>query len=172
LTTVIKGDLIVFDWAPYGHVAVIDTVTSTGADVVEQNGDPSGRNSYTLSSAYCFLTAGKPPSGPSCGSLPNGWFCGNDGVFGSTNTNYFCDDGKITQTTNCDFACVIVPGSNDQCSNTGSCSGLPDGWFCGNDKIGGESDVLYFCNGGKADGAKYCANGCQINPGVNDSCKE
>jgi len=162
----------VFNWATAGHVAVIDTVSDTAADVVEQNASPNGRNSYTLSSAECFLTARKlPPSGPSCNGLPNGWFCGNDGIGGSTNTNYFCDDGKITSTTACSFACVVVPGSNDECSDKGSCSGLPDGWFCGDDKIGGDSNTLYFCSGGKADGAKYCTNGCQINPGANDSCK-
>jgi len=165
------GDLMVFNWAPWGHVAVIDSVTSTTVNVVEQNNSPSGTNAYPRSSEYCFLTASSNSGGPSCGGLPDGWFCGYDGVNGDTNTNYLCSGGQISQSDACSFSCVVVAGANDECSNTGSCSGIPDGWFCGNDQVGADADILYFCSGGQADGAKTCPNGCQINQGSNDSCK-
>ena len=41
------GELIVFRWAPYGHVAVISSVSGNTVYVVEQNSSPSGTNAYT-----------------------------------------------------------------------------------------------------------------------------
>lgn len=63
------GDLWVRLTGTYGHVAVITAVHDTTVDVIEQNSSPSGRNTYTKSSAGCFLTAGGSP-GPS-GSCSN-----------------------------------------------------------------------------------------------------
>lgn len=51
------GDLIVFDWAPYGHVAVISAVSGNSIDVIEQNNSPTGRNTYARGSEMCFLRA-------------------------------------------------------------------------------------------------------------------
>jgi hypothetical protein len=51
------GNLVVFNWAPYGHVAVIDSYDGTYVYVVEQNGSPTGTNTYPASEAACFLTA-------------------------------------------------------------------------------------------------------------------
>ena len=49
-------DLVVFSWAPYGHVAVITKIDGSTVHVLEQNASPSGRNSYSVSQAECFLT--------------------------------------------------------------------------------------------------------------------
>jgi surface antigen len=51
------GDLMVFSWAPYGHVAVIDSVSGSTIHVVEQNYHNSGTYAYDASEASCFLTA-------------------------------------------------------------------------------------------------------------------
>ena len=51
------GDLIVFNWQPYGHVAVITGISGSSISVMEQNGDASGSNTYDSSQAECFLTA-------------------------------------------------------------------------------------------------------------------
>ncbi len=63
------GDLWVRTSGTYGHVAVITAVHSSTVDVIEQNSSPYGKNTYTKSSAGCFLTAGGNP-GPT-GSCPN-----------------------------------------------------------------------------------------------------
>ena len=52
------SDLIVFNWAPYGHVAVITSISGDTVNVLEQNGSPTGFNSYSVSQAECFLTLG------------------------------------------------------------------------------------------------------------------
>ena len=66
------GDLWVTNSGTYGHVAVITAVHSSTVDVIEQNSSPSGKNSYSISSASCFLTAGH-----SSGSCPHvGYYCG------------------------------------------------------------------------------------------------
>lgn len=60
------GDLWVRTSGTWGHVAVITAVHTDSVDVIEQNSSPSGRNTYTKSSAGCFLTAGH-----ASGSCPN-----------------------------------------------------------------------------------------------------
>lgn len=52
------GDLWVRTSGTWGHVAVITAVHSSTVDVIEQNSSPTGRNTYSKSSAGCFLTAG------------------------------------------------------------------------------------------------------------------
>lgn len=52
------GDLWVRTSGTWGHVAVITAVHSDTVDVIEQNSSPSGKNTYSKSSAGCFLTAG------------------------------------------------------------------------------------------------------------------
>jgi CHAP domain-containing protein len=56
--TPVHGDLFVrgaYTGNPYGHVAVVNTVTSTSVNVVEQNGSCSGVAAYPRSYARCFL---------------------------------------------------------------------------------------------------------------------
>lgn len=53
-----------------------------------------------------------------------------------------------------------------------SCNGLtPGALYCGNDGPNGDPNSLYQCNGGNISIARQCPNGCQINQGVDDSCK-
>ncbi|HYO67775.1 MAG TPA: CHAP domain-containing protein [Archangium sp.] len=50
----VHGDLIVLPGVP-GHVAVVDSADASYAYTYEQNGACSGRATYALSSARCFL---------------------------------------------------------------------------------------------------------------------
>ena len=51
------GDLIVFGWGTYGHVAVVTGVGGDSVHVLEQNSSPTGVNTYKKGTAECFLTA-------------------------------------------------------------------------------------------------------------------
>jgi len=163
------GDLIVFNWAPDGHVAVVTSATASTVNVVEQNNAVSGKNSYPTSEAYCFLSANF--TGPSCSSSMVGWYCGNDGVNGITNYRYYCDNGQVTNSQKCDV-CEIVPGSNDVCS-TATCTSNMVGWYCGTDRVnGGDANGLYYCENSVATTATHCTNGCVTAPsGESDYCK-
>lgn len=46
---------VVFDWPPYGHTAVVTSVGDGVIDVIEQNGSPSGANTYSQGSVLCYL---------------------------------------------------------------------------------------------------------------------
>lgn len=176
------GYLAVFNWAPYGHVAVINHTVDSGSSIqcLEQNNHPNGIGVYPVSEVMCYLKPVSsppppppPPSGPSCAGLPDGWFCGDDGIAGGNpNSIYFCSGGEITQTEACGFTCVTMPhGQNDQCTATGSCTNAPTSYLCGNDHVGGSSTILYLCKDGHPSGATYCASGCEIVSGANDKCK-
>jgi len=166
------GDLIVL--AGTIHVAVITAVSGGTVYVVEQNASPNGYNSYSTSQASCFLTASG--SGGSSGGLAcpgNGYYCGSDGVQGgSANTLYLCQNGRTVSHQACSGACVVMPSYySDQCAS-GSCAGVGNGFYCGNDEIGGQSNVLYDCSGGRIAWAGYCTYGCQVSgAGYSDYCK-
>ena len=51
------GGLMVFTWAPFGHVTVVTAVDGDTVHVIEQNNMPTGVNSYGASTAACFLHA-------------------------------------------------------------------------------------------------------------------
>lgn len=164
------GDLWVRLTGTYGHVAVITAVHSDTVDVIEQNSSPNGRNTYTKSSAGCFLTAGH--SSGTCSHL--GYYCGNDGLDKSANKLYYCSGAGATPTLHedCAFTCVTMPhGSDDQCSGGGSCSAVNTGDYCGDDKIGGAKNTLFRCESSKPAGATKCENGCHTAAaGQNDYC--
>jgi hypothetical protein len=163
----------VFNTGTYGHVAVITSITSSTINVLEQNSSITGKNSYTRgSNVACYLHADKNTGGGS--SCQNaGWYCGNDGLGKSSNSNYYCSSagGSITQTTACSVTCVTMPsGQNDKCTSSGSCSGL-NGDYCGNDKINGDSSTLYQCRNGTPQGAIFCSKGCHVaSSGYDDYC--
>ena len=163
------GDLVVFNWQPYGHVAVISAWYGSSFNVVEQNSSPTGTNTYTPSSGIqCYLTAGG--GGGSCPS--GGYYCGNNGVSGDVNTLYYCSGAGGTQSTvGCGFTCSSYPQGYDDVCVGGTCSGLGSGYYCGNDRIGGDANTLYLCSNNSPAGAKHCSNGCASMPqGTDDRC--
>lgn len=157
-----------------GHVAVIDYISGGYLHVIEQNGDASGRNVYSQSDPVeCYLTANSSSGG--CDGLPDGYFCGLDGLNLDANTLYLCKSGSIASKQACSNTCVTMPhGQDDKCDTSGgSCATVKStGNYCGGDVIsGGNPSILYRRIGTKADGATYCANGCAVVPGANDVCK-
>ncbi len=109
------GDLFVRTSGTYGHVAVITAVHSTTVDVAEQNSSPTGKNTYNIADAGCFLTAGHSSSG-----CPNkGYYCGNDGLGKDANNLYYCSGAgaSASLSNDCSFTCTTMPkGYDDVCS--------------------------------------------------------
>ena len=172
------GDLIVLNTdPPYGHVAVITGVNyGVSVNVIEQNADISGRNTYTWSLGYCFLTANQTSSGgsggASCAGLASGYYCGNNGVGGTSNTLYLCSNGAIASQAPCSQVCeTFPPGYDDKCA-TGNCSGMMNGYYCGNDGVyGSDPSGLYLCQNGAVASVSHCASGCVSQPsGYSDYC--
>jgi hypothetical protein len=55
-------------------------------------------------------------------------------------------------------------------SNGGSC--VPGGYYCGGDKVSGNSNTLYRCNSnGTATAVESCSRGCAVRPGRDDACR-
>ena len=99
----------------YGHVAVITAVHSSTVDVIEQNDSPSGKNTYNIADASCFLTASGSSSSGSCTHL--GYYCGNDGLNLSANNLYYCSGSGANPTLykTCSNGCYIASGADDYC---------------------------------------------------------
>jgi hypothetical protein len=138
------GDLVVFGWGSYGHVAVISGFSGSSVNVVEQNSSPTGKNTYAKSDTICYLTTGS--SSGSCSHL--GYYCGDNGLGKNANTLYYCSGAGATPSTKtaCSFTCVTMPsGQDDKCSTSGTCSPVTTGYYCGGDKVKGDANTLYLC---------------------------
>ena len=103
-----------------------------------------------------------------------GYYCGNDGLNLSANKLYYCSGAGAApkEHTSCSFTCETMPhGQDDKCQNSGTCSKVNTGNYCGTDKISGDAHTLYRCESSKPAGAKYCSNGCHTAAsGQNDYC--
>ncbi len=54
-------------------------------------------------------------------------------------------------------------GQDDKCTS-GTCANVNTGNYCGTDKINGDKNTLYRCEGGKPNGATSCSSGCVTAP--------
>ena len=118
------------------------------------------------------VDAGAPPdlAGPDC--VPGGFYCGGDKLDGDPGTLYRCDaPAPPTLRGVCSAGCIVRPGLDDECRGAGgTCTA--GGFYCGGDKLDGDPQTLYKCQAnGSGTVAKSCPNGCQVNPGTDDTCK-
>jgi hypothetical protein len=114
------------------------------------------------------------PSGGGC--VTGGLYCGGDKVSGSAGTLYRCNGaGAPSVVEQCAAGCQVNSGVDDSCQNdatNGSGGCTTGGLYCGGDKVSGSANTLYRCNGGgDPTVVEQCAGGCQVNPGVDDSCR-
>jgi hypothetical protein len=104
-----------------------------------------------------------------------GCYQGNDGLGLDANNLYYCAaaGSSPSLSSDCSFTCTIMPsGQNDKCANTGSCSSVTTGYYCGTDKIGGDKSTLFLCESSTPQGSAFCANGCvTATSGSDDYCK-
>ena len=125
-------------------------------------------------SAGCQVNAGSDDACRSAGGgcTAGGLYCGGDKLSGNANTLYRCNGGaEPTVVERCSAGCQVNPGADDSCkSGGGSC--VDGGLYCGGDKLSGNASTLYRCNGAGAPSVvTRCAHGCQVNDGINDSCR-
>jgi hypothetical protein len=116
----VEGDLMVFAAGvcvgAAGHVAVVSSVTSTTASVVQQNETANGKGTYNRTCASCFLHAARNNV---CGDAANGAHCGAVNGFGGTSgTRYVCNDYAVASSTVCADGCNV--------SDAGSVCAAPD----------------------------------------------
>ncbi len=102
-----------------------------------------------------------------------GLYCGGDKVQGDPGTLYRCNGTAApTVVQRCSGGCIVHPGKNDACGS-GSSSCVSGGHYCGPDKVAGDPNTLYRCNGSGAPSVvEYCsaASSCIVRPGQNDLC--
>jgi surface antigen len=141
------GDLAVFSWAPYGHVAVISGVYPDGSiDVWEQV-------SWVQALMCC------EPTRP---LVQTGELTHPHGVCSLQNSS---PTGTNTYPSG-EASCYLTAGG-------GGGGGCPaeDGYYCGDDGLGMDANTLYKCQGGTVVGSTPCGGACEIFPsGTNDEC--
>ncbi len=100
-----------------------------------------------------------------------GLYCGGDKVTGDANTLYRCTGTSApTVVQRCSGACLVHPGKDDACGH-GSSTCVAGGLYCGGDKVSGDPNTLYRCNGTSAPSVvEYCSGGCIVRSGLNDVC--
>jgi len=109
-------------------------------------------------------------AGPDC--FAGGFYCGGDKLAGDPGTLYRCDaPSPPTVRGVCTYGCILRPGLDDTCRGGGGVC-MTGGFYCGGDKLDGDPQTLYKCQSdGTGSVAKTCPNGCQVNPGSDDTCK-
>lgn len=131
---------------------------------------------------------GIEPRGSNC--VPGGFYCGGDKVLGFRDTLYKCNgSGAPSVVRTCAAGCQIASaGFDDYCKVDTTKSGppqknppktspagnncVPGGFYCGGDKVTGDRNTLYKCNGpGTPTVVRTCLLGCRIaNAGSDDYC--
>lgn len=187
------GDLAVWTVNNYGHVAVVKTATTSGIEIVEQNGAWSTRGTRTLpspgySGVACFVSADANTAGGGGGAgggtgsstgSPNiatcalgaGMYCGGNGGGADKSALYRCSGGAPSVASTCAMGCEWrVSPQNDACRTSATCPNGA-GRYCGGNGVSGDPDVLFECGGGRIAAVQRCNRGCVRKAvGLNDVC--
>lgn len=104
--------------------------------------------------------------------VAGGFYCGGDKVAGDPDTLYQCNAGGVPLARGrCEYGCVIRPGDDDVCRGGGGTC-VEGGFYCGGDKLDGDPQTLYRCEGGVGTAGVECADGCVVSPpGTDDVCR-
>jgi hypothetical protein len=107
------------------------------------------------------------------GCVVGGLYCGGDKLSGAANTLYKCTGGSTNAVVEvCSNGCSVNTGKDDSCNPEPASSCVAGGYYCGGDKLSGDSNTLFLCSGGLTNQVvQVCSNGCSVNPGKNDTCK-
>ncbi len=149
-----------------------------GGDKV--SGDPNTLyrcNASAAPSVVEYCSGGcivRPGQNDLCGARScqaGGLYCGGDKLPGNPDTLYRCNSGGAPSVVQaCSTACVVRPGQDDVCGSGGGC--VTGGLYCGGDKVTGNPNTLYQCNGAGAPSiVEYCSTGCLVRAGQNDTCR-
>lgn len=98
-------------------------------------------------------------------------YCGGDKLAGMADTVYECNGGGVPIARGaCAAGCITRPTLDDACAAAnGAC--VEGGLYCGGDKLAGDPQTLYRCNGGTGTVVMECATACEIKSGSDDSCR-
>lgn len=179
----VHGDLMVIGPTAsnsYGHVAIVDSVSGSNVNVVEQNSDPSGREPRPRSSAACFIHAtanggASNPSAPAvggdrCAGRHDAWYCGGGMVSGDPTVVYSCQGGRTVDSHQCATRCVDRGSANDECAEGGGgqpcdCRGADSAGnpistrTCGERVCGGDGQQWACRSGAGANGGGFVPTG-------------
>jgi hypothetical protein len=103
--------------------------------------------------------------------VPEGHYCGSNGVAGDPNTLYGCNSGGVPLARGiCDFGCLVRDGDDACRGGGGPC--VDTGFYCGGDKLDGDPQTLYRCQDGVGVDGMVCPDGCIVMPpGMDDECR-
>ncbi len=118
----------------------------------------------------CKPAPAPPPHPSDC--VKGGLYCGGDKLSGDSDKLYECKaDGTGAVVKSCAYGCKVNSGTDDSCKARAS-DCVTGGYYCGGDKLHGDSSTLYEC---KADGTgavvRHCSNGCRVRSGEDDACR-
>ncbi len=150
-------NLYIANLAEFGLI-VDDASTTQDFEAQFLNNVVSYSSSRAVSGGGSSCGAGPTPTGDDGGANPDaGNGTGDDGGGAATNEAGSGNDGGAVA----DGVAAPIP----------TCTGLPDGTYCGFDQVGGEPGTVYTCTGGQVVFWAVCTNGCAMgDSGANDSC--
>jgi hypothetical protein len=99
-------------------------------------------------------------------------YCGGDKLTGDPDTLYRCNDTATpTPRGACPNGCLVQPGQDDTCK-AGGAACIAGDFYCGGDKLAGDPQVLYRCNGsGAPTVSMQCPTACLVRAGQDDVCQ-
>lgn len=103
--------------------------------------------------------------------VAGGHYCGGDTLAGDPATVYECNRGGAPIARGvCAFGCRVQPTEDDVCIGGGGAC-VEGGEYCGGDKLDGDPQTLYRCQGGDGVPVRECPDGCVQRPGSDDACR-
>lgn len=100
-----------------------------------------------------------------------GLYCGGDKLAGDPDTLYQCNGGGVPLARGaCAAGCIVQPADDDTCRGGGGTC-MEGGSYCGGDKLDGDPQTLYRCEGGAGVDGEVCPDGCAVRPGRDDACR-
>jgi hypothetical protein len=97
------------------------------------------------------------------------WLSGRNGLASHGPYRFFTPSAAAKAKVRCLFGLGCSSGGGGG-STGGSC--VSGGFYCGGDKVSGDRNTLYRCNGSSATTViSRCAVGCSVNSGRDDSCR-
>ncbi|HVK78802.1 MAG TPA: hypothetical protein VM734_36130 [Kofleriaceae bacterium] len=103
--------------------------------------------------------------------VAGGLYCGGDKLAGDPDTLYRCNGGGVPHARGvCTAGCIVRPTADDACRGDGGVC-VDGGHYCGGDKLDGDPQTLYTCQGGVGVSPRLCPDGCVVRPGDDDICR-
>ena len=101
--------------------------------------------------------------------VQGGLYCGGNKLAGDPRTLYACNQGGVPLARGvCQHGCTVMPPPMDDRCDGGATPCIEGGFYCGGDKLDGDPQSRYRCEGGSGVDKTFCPDGCVIAPPGND----